>query len=40
MRAAVVKMRSTAVLMPPPGKQQPSGIYEEHAFLYSKQFLT
>lgn len=38
VRAAVVKMRSIAILMPPLGKQQPSGIYQERAFLYSKQF--
>lgn len=31
---------SQAKWLPQPGKQQPSGIYQKHAFLYSKQFLT
>lgn len=29
-----------AIWLPEPGKEQPAGIYQEHTFLYSKQFLT
>lgn len=38
--ATEVKMRCASKADAPPGKQQPSGLYQKHAFLYSKQFLT